>query len=353
MGNVLTKVSVNGVVYDLGGSGGGTIIETTYEELKSMISSSELVTGNKYRITDYVTEFKNWKSAGHQFDVVVEATSSNQISNKAEAMLHEGDPYFSESRLQDWEIWYDIDNDSNLSPQAKTGAKGCIYRMIDEFGNDAPYDFKNALRTLDNSQAPWVTSEEGSLDFYTFSIKDGSKITDATLKVSNAFVRDNVIRWSYSISGYLTTSPQTVVCLKKPVLKSSFSYNKIDSLTIYLGGATESNNNSFIGNIKSISAKGIVSICNSTIKASVMSFDVESITNCDIDNTTWLKSKSLNYCLIKGINKLTIEPSIYNSIIIGSFPTGNNFILSGSEKLENKLITNDSSSVRVIDIAKI
>ena len=353
MGNVLTKVSVNGVVYDLGGSGGGTIIETTYEELKSMISSSELVTGNKYRITDYVTEFKNWKSAGHRFDVVVEATSSNQISNKATAMLHEGDSYFSESRLQDWQIWYDIDNNQNLSPQAKTGAKGLIYRMIDEFGNDVPYDFKNALRTLDNSQAAWVTSEEGSLDFYTFSLKDGSTITDATLKVSNTFVRDNVIEWSYSITGYLTTSPQTVVCLKKPVLKSSFSSNKINSLTIYLGGSSVSDNNSFIGDIKSISAKAIVSIYNSTIKASASSFDVELISNCDIDNVTWLKSKTLTSCLVKGVKKLTIEPNVSYSIIIGSFPTGNNFILSGSENLENKLITNDSSSVRVIDIATI
>lgn len=350
MGQILTKVSVNGQVYDLGGSGGGTIIETTYEELKSMISSSALVAGNKYRITDYVTEFGTWKSAEHRFDVVVEATSSNQISNKAEAMLHEGDLYFSESRLQDWEIWYDIDNDSNLSPQAKTGAKGCIYRMIDEFGNDAPYDFKNALRTLDNSQAPWVTSEEGSLDFYTFSIKDGSTITDATLKVSNAFVRNNVIEWRYSITGYLLTDPQSVICLGKPAMKSSFSCNKINSLTIFLGGSTVSNNNSFIGIIQSIAEKAITIVSESTMNARRLSLDATSILNCDMNNVTWIKAKTLSSCSIKGVEKLTIEPNVSNSIIIGSFPTESNLTLSGSETLENKLITNDSSSVKIIDL---
>jgi hypothetical protein len=31
------------------------------------------------------------------------------------------------------------------SKQSNESGKGVIYRMIDEFGNDCPYDFKNVL----------------------------------------------------------------------------------------------------------------------------------------------------------------------------------------------------------------
>ena len=56
----LTKVSVNGQVYDLGGSGGGSsMIEITYSELKSLVDSASLVPETKYRITDYVSTFKS------------------------------------------------------------------------------------------------------------------------------------------------------------------------------------------------------------------------------------------------------------------------------------------------------
>jgi hypothetical protein len=32
-----------------------------------------------------------------------------------------------------------------------TPGRGIIYRMIDEFGNDLPYDFKNILYVKDNT----------------------------------------------------------------------------------------------------------------------------------------------------------------------------------------------------------
>ena len=74
----IKKINVNGIEYDLAGSG-GAMINVTYSELVSLIGSSSLVQGNKYRITDYVTEFKSWKSAGHQFDIVVEAITEDRI----------------------------------------------------------------------------------------------------------------------------------------------------------------------------------------------------------------------------------------------------------------------------------
>jgi hypothetical protein len=44
-----------------------------------------------------------------------------------------------------WELKYCLDNDKKLFDWAATDGKGVIYYLKDEFGNEAPYDFKNAM----------------------------------------------------------------------------------------------------------------------------------------------------------------------------------------------------------------
>lgn len=44
-----------------------------------------------------------------------------------------------------WELKYCLDNDKELFAWADTNGKGVIYYMKDEFGNEAPYDFKNVM----------------------------------------------------------------------------------------------------------------------------------------------------------------------------------------------------------------
>lgn len=44
-----------------------------------------------------------------------------------------------------WELKYCLDNDKELFNWAETDGKGVIYYLKDEFGNEAPYDFKNIL----------------------------------------------------------------------------------------------------------------------------------------------------------------------------------------------------------------
>lgn len=44
-----------------------------------------------------------------------------------------------------WELKYCLDNDKDLFDWAETEGKGVIYYMKDEFGNEAPYDFKNVM----------------------------------------------------------------------------------------------------------------------------------------------------------------------------------------------------------------
>ena len=90
-------------------------IEITYSDLVSKRDNSELIPGQKYRIIDYVTTTaqENTTSAGHQFDIIVEALSENVLNEVASACLHEGDTYFEDSNLEAWELKYCLDNDTS------------------------------------------------------------------------------------------------------------------------------------------------------------------------------------------------------------------------------------------------
>ncbi|OUP37265.1 hypothetical protein [Bacteroides sp. An19] len=170
----ITKINVGGVDYELGGSGTGKMVEITHAELKALKDSSSLEVGTKYRITDYVGTFKTLKSANHPFDIVVEALSESVLSEKASAMQNERDKYFSNSKMELWEIWYSLENDNTRFSEASENGKGYIYKLKDEYGNDVCFDFKNALFTLTSAEYPFITASGGSMDFYLFSHNKGT-----------------------------------------------------------------------------------------------------------------------------------------------------------------------------------
>ena len=118
----------------------------TYAELKEARDNGELVAGQAYRITDYVATVANdaeARSAGHAFDVIVVATDADKLGEQAMAALHEGDEYFAGCKLEAWRLMYCIDNDTDRFAWAdEENGKGVIWRMVDEWGNDAPFDFK-------------------------------------------------------------------------------------------------------------------------------------------------------------------------------------------------------------------
>ena len=140
------------------------LTKITWADLKAKRDAGELIPGVQYRITDYncTTVQADTKSAGHQFDIIVTADSNNKLSEVARTIRHEGDEnlpdatstttdgvtiktaYFANSKLEAWKIWYCLDNDTSRFAWADaTNGKGVIYRMIDEWNNDCPYDFKN------------------------------------------------------------------------------------------------------------------------------------------------------------------------------------------------------------------
>ena len=122
--------------------------ELTYADLKELRDDEALTPGMWYRITDFVTTVANddeARSANHPFDVIVLATDKNILQEEAfAAMPSNGDEYFKDCKLEAWKIWYCLDNDNTRFQWADTiNGKGVIYRMIDEWQNDCPYDFKN------------------------------------------------------------------------------------------------------------------------------------------------------------------------------------------------------------------
>ena len=140
------------------------LTKITWADLKAKRDVGELIPGVQYRITDYqcTTVQVDTQSAGHQFDIIVTADSNNKLNEVARTIRHEGDEnlpdatstttdsvtiktaYFANSKLEAWKIWYCLDNDTSRFAWADaTNGKGVIYRMIDEWNNDCPYDFKN------------------------------------------------------------------------------------------------------------------------------------------------------------------------------------------------------------------
>lgn len=170
--------------------------ETTYSALKAKRDAGTLVKGKWYRITDYTctTIQEDTQSAGHVFDVIVRADSTNVLNENAYAALHSSDTYFANCKLAAWQLKYSIDNDTTRFAWAdSTNGKGIIYYMKDEWNNECPYDFKNIqfkrykitgglANTWGLNGQSYTVSTTDTQFFYTFAYLDGNVMYDATLK---------------------------------------------------------------------------------------------------------------------------------------------------------------------------
>ena len=184
--NYLTSIPVEYTKY----------IETTYAELVELKNNANLEVGARYRITDYVTTTNGHspdtsepsRSAGHPFDIIVQAVSNSTFSDIASCVLHDGDTYFANQNLGAWQIWYDINNDTSKYKWADTtNGKGVIYRMIDEKNNDLSYDFKNIQFYRDNTLEKYAGTAVGLLAedgyYYTFTDLSNGIVEDFSLTV--------------------------------------------------------------------------------------------------------------------------------------------------------------------------
>lgn len=249
------------------------LISKTYNELAALKANNGLVAGQFYRITDYVTTVNGKvnnvgdlaRATGNQFDLIIQAISNNAFSELATPILHNGDTYFASENLKAWKVWYCFENDTNRFEWADSvNGKGVIYRLIDEFENDVPYDFKNiqfkrftisavadsrqsfmvGLKIGVNGQSANITSDTTTYDWcYTFSTSD---LRDASLRanyVAGASSATSTMAKQNIIGQYLCDSPyyRGVQALNDFVIKSNNSIdNKFGdgshSNTIYAAG---------------------------------------------------------------------------------------------------------------------
>ena len=163
------------------------LIPITYSELVSLRNSSKLYPGATYRITDYKCSSSdaNTVVASNKFDILVKAIDTSKLSEHCGAMRNASDTYFPMvTDFDAWEVWYCLGNDTARFGWASTNGKGVIYRLIDEFGNDCPYDFKNIMfkRTAEwfSNHVDWCKDifygATPSIErrYFTFSLADNN-----------------------------------------------------------------------------------------------------------------------------------------------------------------------------------
>jgi len=185
----------------------GNMTELTYAQLVALVNNAQLVKGRYYRITDFVTTCGEYsgsyyvrvRSAGHAFDIIVLALSESVLSEEARAIQHAGDTYFAGCDLAAWRLWYKLENDTQYDWAVSDG-KGIIYRMIDEFDNDCPYDFKNIQfkRGWSATEGMWSNISYGDTGLwcYTFSSdadENTTEVTDVSLD-KNSNTHHNIMR---------------------------------------------------------------------------------------------------------------------------------------------------------------
>ena len=187
--------------------------EITYSDLKALRDDAKLTPSRLYRITDYTctTSQANTRSAGHQFDIIVTADDESTLNEVARAIKHEDDTYFADCDLNAWKIWYCLDNDTTRFAWAdEENGKGVIYRMIDEFNNDVPYDFKNIqfYRKWAETKSLWstISSDNTGVPCYTFSSEGSSSTTSFTDMSLNVPNND----YSNVIKEYISSNKQTL-----------------------------------------------------------------------------------------------------------------------------------------------
>ena len=154
---IITEESLNTILSN------GTVVSTTWQQLKDLRDNSQLVPGSLYRITDYqcTTTQENTRSAGHQFDIVLLALSKNKLAEEGWAMMNESNIYdvtFEDGVTR--KCWYHFDEEnyynfidcetllacdgmsSNqfvLNDTNKTAT--CIYNSTDLVTPDIPYNY--------------------------------------------------------------------------------------------------------------------------------------------------------------------------------------------------------------------
>lgn len=146
---------------------------TTYAKLKELVVGKKLNMLSTYIITDYLPVLSS------TYSQIAQSTDKSQfalmlIANTNSTFFHEclavdlakdDQSNLSIANVRNLKILYDFNNDESKYDWIADGiGNGVIYRMVDEYGNDCPYDFYNIKFNFDGKY------------YYTFSEISGNGV---------------------------------------------------------------------------------------------------------------------------------------------------------------------------------
>ena len=302
-----------------------TMVEITYDKLKSLRNNSKLVPGQQYRITDYITTTsqKYTYSAEHQFDIIVTALNENTLLEEAKAIQHEGDDYFANSNLSAWKIWYCLDNDTNRFSWAgkqrnEVGYESCnidTSRCVLTIPSNDPEDdgkreLKNMVRAVgtivgDPTTNGWYeTNKKEIFSHYSYE-EDNNGIMQLTLHSRDV---DGDLDGDYTIGGF----------------RSPYHYNGTIEIEgneysvwrEYEGGGNYADNNG-------ASNEAIYLLTDKITKGKIKIFDEF------IDEIVYINPKGVIYRMIDEWNNDC--PYDFKNIMFNRIVTHNGCLATGSE----------------------
>jgi hypothetical protein len=119
----------------------------TYDELINVRGSFKpgayyIITNFTTILTDSYRTNNNISSYRYNLQIILRAKNNSELYETGLLFFESGN--LSDNILSEWKIWYSLDNDTNRFEWANPdNGRGVIYRMIDENGNDLPYDAIN------------------------------------------------------------------------------------------------------------------------------------------------------------------------------------------------------------------
>ena len=234
-------VENGGKICRIDASSTGTHKEVKYSTLKLLRDRGKLIPGMMYRLIDYTCTVANnteARAVNHPFDIILTADTESSLSEIARACLHKNDDYYSaencNANLSAWELRYTLDNDSERFGWAdEENGKGVIYWLRDDWGNEAPYDFKQIqFKRYKITNINSDIYQEYLLDTYTHGSVNNYITCD-----SNDFIwcytfsitEDYTDIYDFSVRQYGWRDDQNVVKCFKNIIKE-------DSVASYVQG---------------------------------------------------------------------------------------------------------------------
>ena len=165
----------------------------SYAQMKSFVDSGALLPQHRYLMYFQTKTNPNNNAyqavTGNLWTIVLTAISAREFAPEVEVYSYSRSQH---SDVSKWKAWYSFDNNTNNFPWADPNGQGVIYRLIDEYGNDCPYDFKSIQFKVDPTGASqllldWAEEAFGGFGdepiwMYTFSyINSSGEVSDLSL----------------------------------------------------------------------------------------------------------------------------------------------------------------------------